>query len=447
MQVTLYIYLAIYVAILIGVSWYMSRGESEEGFLIADRSRKWWTIAASKFAGAIGVGYFIAYTGYAYQYGLGVFLVLFGLIVGYATFALWAAPRIYAYSREKRFYTQGDFVLHKTGSSLALQTTNIVASIILLGWLLVGVVGGAKVISHFGLMSYEIALIATALVVISYIFLAGFRAVLATDILQAIIVFALVVLLTFIITQGVGLGEILSAQVGSVDIVTALGFFIFGSLSVYAYSNFYQLVYAAKSGKAASVGLAASILPIGTIAAMLLMIGMFMFLQNSALDVDLVFLEALSGYLPPALLPIGIVLFFAGLMSSADTNIYGIASHYVLSRKSERPKHDIRVATVILGVLSIVIGYFLRDVVELTILAAGFSVVLSIAMIYLISGGGNRYRFLGSAIGGVLGFLIGLAIFGIEPTALLTVLAGGFIGLLYNGWFIPNSSLRASSSS
>lgn len=245
-QLTLYIYFAIYVVVLIGVSWFISRNENNEGFLIANRDRKWWAISASKFAGAIGVGYFVAYTGYAYEYGFDVYLVLLGLFAGYTLFGFWAAPRLYESSREKNFYTQGDFVKHKTGSNAAKLLTNLFSSIILFGWLMVGIVGGAKIISHFGLMSYEFAILTTALVVMSYILIAGFRAVLATDILQAIIIFTLVTILTWVITSGVGFKEIFAAQTGSIDIGTAVGFLLFGSLSVFSYSNFYQLIYTPK---------------------------------------------------------------------------------------------------------------------------------------------------------------------------------------------------------
>jgi len=444
METTIYIYLGIYVAALIGLSWFISRRENDEGFLIANRDRKWWVIAISKFAGAIGIGYFVAYTGYAYEYGLGVYAIILGTFLGYMLFGLWAVPRVYAYSREKRFYTQGDFVAHATQSNAAKQLTNWVANLILFGWLMVGIVGGAKIISHFGLMSYEIALVATVFIVTSYILLAGFKAVLTTDIFQAIIIFILIAVLTWVIIGGVGIGAILSAQTGSIDVFTTIGFLLFGIFGVFSASNWYQLVYAAKDKRAGSFGIASAIIPIIAVATLLLMIGMFMFLQNPNLDSGLVFIEALGQYLPAGLLPIGIVLFFAGLMSSADTNIYAIASHYVLSRRSRRPVHDIRIVTVVLGVASIIIGFFFRDIVDLTILAAGFTVVLSVAMIYIISNGINKYRFIGSVIGGIAGFLIGLVIFGIEPVVILPILVGSLLGLIYNGWFLrnrlPNSS-------
>ena len=174
------------------------------------------------------------------------------------------------------------------------------------------------------------------------------------------------------------------------------------------------------------------------------MIGMFMFLQNPNLDSGLVFLEALATHLPAGLLPVGVVLFFAGLMSSADTNVYAIASHYVLSRKSEKPVYDIRITTFVLGILSIVIGYFFRDIVDLTIVVGGVSLVLSVAMLYLIAGGSNVFRYIGSVTGGVIGFIAGLLVFGIQPIAAITVLAGSLLGLVYKGWFIQSHSQKTS---
>ena len=161
MEITIYIYLGIYVATLIGLSWFISIRENHEDFLIANRDREWWMIAISKFASAIGVSYFVAYTGYAYEYGLGVYAIILGVFLGYVIFGFWAAPRIYAHSRDERFYTQGDFVAHSTHSNIAKQLTNWVANVILFGWLMIGIVGGAQIISYFGLMSYEIALIST----------------------------------------------------------------------------------------------------------------------------------------------------------------------------------------------------------------------------------------------------------------------------------------------
>lgn len=441
MNSTLIIYLTVYVVILIGISWFISRGEQKEDFLIANRDRKWWVISASKFAGAIGVGYFIVYTGYAYEYGLSVYAVVLGSLIGYTLFAFWASPRIYANSREQNFYTQGDFVFHSTKSSVTKLLTNTLSIIIIFAWLLISVVGGAKIISHFGLMSYEFALLATTLVVMFYILLAGFKAVLVTDIIQSVIIFVLIGLLAVIMTSGASFSEIFTADTGSMDIATAVGFLLFGILSVFSFSNWYQLCYAAKDKRALRTGIATAIIPITVVASFLLMIGMFMYLNDTTLDSGLVFIEALKLYLPQSLIPIGIVMFFAGLMSSADTNVYAITSHYVLSKNTQRPVHDIRVATVVLSVLVMIIAYFYRDIVDITIIAAAISLVLSIPMIYIIFGGKSQYRFIASITGAIIGLLVGFSILGIEPTIALPVLVGGLLGLIYNGWFLQKRVL------
>ena len=241
-------------------------------------------------------------------------------------------------------------------------------------------------------------------------------------------------LLTWAILGGAGISKVLSAQTGSVDIATSIGFLLFGSLSVFSYSNFYQLIYAAKNKCSASIGIASAVIPIITIATLLLVVGMYMFTQDPHLDAGLVFLEALGKHLSTGMLPIGIVLFFAGLMSSADTNIYGIASHYILSKKDNlNPVKNIRKAVIIVGAISLIIGYIFRDVIDTTLFAVALSMVPSISMIYLIAGGCNKYRFIGSIVGGTVGLIIGLIIFGLTPNLIIFIIIGELLGLAYNG--------------
>jgi len=102
-MLSLYIYLVIYVLLLLGISYIISRKQGREDFLIASRNRGGWQILLSKFAAAIGAGYFITYTGFAYEYGLGVFAMLLGLLFGYLLFGYWAAPKIHSPSKKINF--------------------------------------------------------------------------------------------------------------------------------------------------------------------------------------------------------------------------------------------------------------------------------------------------------------------------------------------------------
>jgi len=82
MVVSLTIYLVLYILALFAISFYVSRRQTTEDFLISGRNRGGWQILFSKFAAGIGAGYFITYTGFAYEYGLGLFSMLLGLIAG-----------------------------------------------------------------------------------------------------------------------------------------------------------------------------------------------------------------------------------------------------------------------------------------------------------------------------------------------------------------------------
>lgn len=430
MAVDLYIYLGSYILFLLAISFFISKKQTDEDFLISGRNRGGWQILASKFAGAIGAGYFITYTGFAYEYGLGVFTMLIGIIAGYFIFAYWAAPKVHNRSKEEKFYTMGDFVFSKTKSAATKSLTNIISNLILFFWLLVGIIGGAKIISDFGLLSYQMAVLLTVLVVLAYILMAGFKAVIITDVIQSIIIVGLMILITWSIIGSGSVTQLFSAPTGQINIGVAAGFFLFGLLAIFSYSNMYQLCYAAKTKRKLKHGMGLSVIPIIFVAFLLLLIGLFMATNSPGIDSGLVFTEALKNFLPLSLLPLGVVLFFAGIMSSADTNIYAISSHHSI------PKHGgslwkIRKASIGLIIITTTIALIFSDIVDISILAGGVSLTLSFAMLYLFFGGRKSKKFASSIILSFVGLLIGLAIFGINPTVAITTILGGVIGLFW----------------
>jgi SSS family solute:Na+ symporter len=421
--------LVVYVGSLVALGWFLSRRDGDEDYLIAGRDRSGWVVAASKFASSVGVGFFLAYTGYAYEYGLGAYAIVFGAVLGYGLFAVWAAPRLYAGSAEGRFLTQGDFVADRTGSRAAQVLTNGVSALGQFGWLVVGVIGGAKVIAHVGTVDYEAALVLTGAVSALYVVLGGFRAVLATDVLQAGIMLALIAVVAALVLGRTAPNDIGAAHAGTLDAGTFAGFLLFGVLAVFAAPGAYQLVYAANSRKAAVLGHGAAILPVVVVTTCLLMIGMAMAAQAQGLEPGMVFMEAIQRNLPTALLPLGILLFFAGLMSTADTNMFAIAAHVELSRGGGDPVRRMRRTTILVAALAVAAGLVMRDIIDMTVLVVCLSMSVAVGMIYLIAGGRRARAFNGSVIGGLAGAVAGIAAFGLEPTALLAVLAASGIGL------------------
>ncbi len=291
-------------------------------------------------------------------------------------------------------------------------------------------IGGAKIIQEFGFLSYEVAVTVTSLVILSYILLAGFRAILITDVIQSIIILVLLFLVTFNIIGGVSLSNLFSAEVQPINFFVVFGFFVFGILNVFSQANMYQLIYSAKTKNKARNGFSLVVVPIIIAGFLLMLIGLFMAINIPGLDSGLIFAEALRSFLPVSLIPLAIVLFFAGVMSSEDTDIYTIVLHFSKQRKGDFVK-NIRFSSIVLVVLSLAVSLIFRDVVDVSIVAGGLSVVLSFPMIYLISGGQSSKKFLVSFFLGLLALIVSFIFLGPEPKTALPVIICSVLGLLW----------------
>ena len=426
----LYFYLVGYIFLLFSLTFWISRKNNNEGFLIAGRDRQALQISASKFATAIGVPWFITYTGYAYLFGFSVLAIVPGFLISYLLFAYWAVPRIYQFSAEKSFYTQGDFVRSKTKCLFDKQLIDFAGIFINLIWLLIAIIGGAKVISFLGILSYELALLLTSGVVLGYTLLSGYKAVVITDLVQAAVILGLFGGIIFFLIQTNSITEILAQDTGKIDAGTAVGLFIYGLFSLFAFPSRYQLTFSAKNKTAAQSGMALAVIPIIVMIFMLLIAGLYVYGISPNLDPDMVFIKLFFEYLPEAFVSIGALLFLVGLMSTADTEVYNIASYIAFFKNKDGNKvQQIRYLIIGLIVSITIIAYFVRDIIGATILGAGITLIPSVAMIYIIAGGKSSRKFLALMIGGAVGLAVGIGLFGLSPTIAVFPIVFALLGL------------------
>lgn len=427
----LYIYLWIYFIVLLGISFFISLKEKKEDFLISWRDRNWWTVMASKFAWSIWIAWFITYSWYAYKYGLWMFMVVFGFILWYILFAFWVVPKVYKKARDNKFYTQWDLVFHNTKNILSKNITNHFSWIVQLTWLLVSIIGWAKIMSTLWIVSYELALLYTIITVLFYILLAWYKAVLVTDVFQSIIMIVLLSLISYNIVWSENIYELLTIETWKLTLASTIWFFLYWILSVLSLADRYQLIYAAKSEYEMKKWLFLTFIPVVFVAFFITLIWLFMFIKNTNLDADLVFLNAIQNYIPSNLLPFGIVLLFAWLMSSADTYIYTISSHFVLNKSSaSNPIKKIRIFTILLLIFTWIISYFFRDIIWMTIIWAWLSLVMANPMIYIIKWWKNKNKFLYSFFLWFIWLIIWLLILWLEPSVALFVLTWWALGLM-----------------
>jgi len=430
--VQLYLFLIGYIFLIIGISVYISKTSSTEDFLIGGRDRNGLAILFSKFAGAIGVSTLITYTGYAYTFGWGLFAMSIGSVVGYLLFAFWAAPKIKRISLKGQFYTQGDLPQFVTNTKDTAIVANLTTIIVQFFWIVLSLAGGAKIIAFFDILSYEMALLITTGVVMTYVLVSGYKAVIITDIIQALIIIVFLIIIVYGIMDIPDLGDVIhNSTPRKVTIGSVLGLTLYGGLSVFGMADRYQLCYSAKDEKSLKFGMGIAIIPVLFIAFILLLIGLYVYQQNPSLDADTVFVYAMKHFLNLSWLPLLLVLFFAGLMSTADTSIFAVASHSVFNVKEKNKVKSLRYATILTVIGAFILAYFWRNIVEITIVGAALRMTLSVAMIYVIKGNKNSSRFIASALGGVSGLVIGVLAFGPKPTIAITVLIGSLLGLIY----------------
>ncbi|MEA1929488.1 MAG: hypothetical protein U9M92_01170 [Patescibacteria group bacterium] len=92
--------------------------------------------------------------------------------------------------------------------------------------------------------------------------------------------------------------------------------------AIFSYSNMFQICYSADTKSKLKHGIGMAVIPVLIVGFFLLLIGMFMASQVQGLDSGLIFTEALKNFLPASFLPLGIVLFFAGIMRSMSLLFY-----------------------------------------------------------------------------------------------------------------------------
>lgn len=423
-------YLGIYSLALIAISFLYSKNKSSDAYLVADRSIGTSSLLFSKFAGAVGVSTFITYTGFAYVYGIGVMGLLLGGIVGYLFFGLWAAPKINTIGKESGVQNQGELVNYVLKSQNAKRLTNWTTAIIQFFWVLLSLVGGAQVIAMFDIMTYEWAVVVTATVVLIYVLLSGLKAVIITDVIQSIIIIAFLGIIVYGISSQ-NINDISEAQVEKTPIGKIIGLLIYGCLSVFGMADRYQLSMAGKNSGSVKKGLSAAIIPVILVTALLFYIGLSAKVSSPDLEEGTVFVYAMQHLLPISLMPVLLLMFFAGLMSTADTSIFAVSAHLASEFTENKKVLFARIITLIAMCLATLIAFFWRNIIEVTIIGAAMRIVLAVPMIYVLLQKSNSTRFIASTIGGIIGLVGGIIGFGADPKLVITTLVGTLLGLIF----------------
>jgi len=381
---TILIFLYFIVSILIGI--FASRRETPEGFLLGDRDvgsiSTFTTIAASKTGG----GFFLSLVAFTYLYGIGAIWYIVGLAVGFLVFYWFAQNRLKDEADQNQYYTLADYVFKGYGK-LAGYLSALLSFLILSSGIVLQFTSGSKSLFEITGLNFNFSLLLIAGVILIYLIMGGFKAVVRTDAFQYAAIVAMVILILFgLLTLGKINSEYLNIwEVGPVNIIT---FIIFGIIIPFYTPEFYQRIYATKNKETLKKAFTLSMTIYPLVALAILFMGLVIRTHLPDIDQETALIRGLIQLLPAWFMGLGGVLMFSAIMSSADTYVFTDTSvflqDFVLRHREvtkERLVKYFRIVMVIIIMLGVIASYLLRSIVFSAYLWAAIGTILGTGII------------------------------------------------------------------
>lgn len=365
-------FFVIYILIVVFIGYISSKQESEDGFMIAERKVEGFQVAATMSAGFFDGAILSIYLAYIYQYGLSAIWFFIGLSLGFLLLKKYAF-RIKQKADELKVYSMPEYFYRLFGKRNGLMfSIFLILQFFLL--LIVNFIISAKVLSAIFPIPYFFGVIIGGLVILTYLLLAGFKAVIKTDYFQLIIMFlmSLTVGLFLLGKTPIPVSDLNLSSAGSGNIVS---FLIFGLFGIMVAPDIWQRIFATKDEKNLRRGLTYSAFILPLLALIISVVGLAtkQFFPNIVPENALV--VGFSNLLPLGLKEFGMVLLFAVALSSSDTVTFVVSSiitrdlkNYTKKYSEESMKKLTRFLMIFFVFLAVLIGIFYQN-----ILALGFS--------------------------------------------------------------------------
>jgi len=328
------------ISILLGIIANKKSINSAEDYFIASRSLNWFHLAITIFATWMSTFAFLGSPGFYFTNGVNWFLP-HGLLVIASPFLLWFIGRkIWYLGKKKGYITPADMLGDFYNSKVIKYLVGIIGLIAILPYSLIQLVGIGKALeaSTAGILTYDVGVIMALVGIATYTIIGGIRAIVWTDILQAMLFGGLMIIGGILVFNEAGS----EAYKASLEINTKAFTFdpnTFGSpmslaiIWTFGYillPHMWQRIYMAKSAESLSKSII-----VGTILALILIvipslimgtlgIGVFENLQDSDKLVPRIFED-----LAPTLLPLLILATFAAGMSTVDSQMLSASSIFV----------------------------------------------------------------------------------------------------------------------
>ncbi|MEZ8065625.1 sodium:solute symporter family protein [Vibrio sp. FF145] len=191
----------VYVCFLIWLGWFVSRNQkSGEDFLLGGRGLPMFLVLGTTVATMVGTGSSMGAVGFGYANGWAGALYGIGGAIGILLLALWFAP-----VRKLNFMTMSEELAYYVGANRIVK--NVVGVLIFvasIGWLGAHILGGGMYLAWIADIDLNLAKIIIAAAFTIYVVIGGYTAVVWTDTIQAIILFAGFILMAVMSVDYIG---------------------------------------------------------------------------------------------------------------------------------------------------------------------------------------------------------------------------------------------------
>ncbi len=380
MTISIFFFIA-YIAIAVTIGWVASKKETEEGFMIADRKVAGLQLAATMSAGFFDGATLSIYLAYIYQFGLSAIWLFIGLALGLLVLRQ-LAPRIKTKADQLKVYSMPEYFLHVIGKRSALLYSVVLTTVFFL-LVIVNLIVSAKVLSAIFPLPYALSVGIGGFIILTYLLLAGFKAVVHTDFFQLMIAIVMSIAVAIYLLGKATIPATQLSLVGGIDSGTMIGFIVIGVFGIMVQPDLWQRMFASRDVSALKRGLTYAALILPLLALVISVIGLVTKQYFPGIAPEDALVTGFSGLLPLGLKELGMVLLYSVCLSSCDTATFVVSSiftrdmrNYSVRYNEVSMRHLTRIFMVLFVILGVMIGVVYQDIIALGFSLASLSLAL-----------------------------------------------------------------------
>ncbi|MCG8331603.1 MAG: sodium:solute symporter family protein [Chitinophagales bacterium] len=396
----------VYFIAMIGVGFYFfAKNKDAEDYYVGGRNMSSLHIGLSVVATDVGGGFSIGLGGLGFLMGISGSWMLFTGLIGAWLAAVFLIPKVNRLAKKYQFLTFPQLFQYHYNGKVALLA-GIISAIGYIGFTSSQLLAGAKLASAtFLKLELNTALLIMGIIAVGYTVIGGLKAVIYTDTIQWIILMGGLVFigipLGYLAIGGIdAIRDVLPTEflsLTNIKAVTLLNWFITIIPIWFVGMTLYQRIYACKDEKTAKKAwYIAGLFEYPIMAFMGVLLGLFArvaaeqgmfeyagYATASAIDAEMGLPMLLRTILPAGLMGLMLSAYFSAIMSTADSCLMAASGNVVtdiLGRLKSRKLSDdeslrySQIATLIIGILALLLATTMQNVLELMLLSYAFMV-------------------------------------------------------------------------